>query len=285
MIPAAFDYTRATSIDDALAIMAGNDGAKVIAGGQSILPALKLRLTEVDRLIDIGSLEELLGISVVGTAVRIGSATTYRDLLDSEQLQTSHPLIGEVTGHIADVQVRNRGTIGGGLAHADPSSDMPAAMLALNATFVLQSRSGTRNVAAREFFEGPFTTAMRSGELLVAIELPPLPSGAGTAYASFEQAASGYPMAGAAAVVAVSNGKVSHADLAFTGIADMPFLAAAAKDLVGTNGDADAIDKVAARCVDGVDANEDIHASAEYRLHLGVVAAKRAFAAAIERAG
>ena len=216
--------------------------------------------------------------------VRIGAATTYRELLASEALRDAVPLLAEVTENIGDMQVRNLGTIGGALAHADPSADMPAAMLALDARFHLQSARATRTVAAREFFRGPFETAMESDELLVAIELRPLSDFTGSAYVTFEQAASGYALVGAAAVVTHSPARgVTAASLAFTGLADAPFLAAVSS-LVGTPGDAPSVARAAADAVRGVQANADIHADAAYRLQLAQVAARRALTSAIARA-
>ncbi|PYO72694.1 MAG: carbon monoxide dehydrogenase, partial [Gemmatimonadetes bacterium] len=212
------------------------------------------------------------------------AATTYRELLESKELKAGYPLIAEVTEHIGDLQVRNLGTIGGGLVHADPAADMPPVMLVLDATFALQSKGGKRTVAARKFFKGPFTTALKPNELLTEIQLPAPPKGAGMAYASFEQAASGYALAGAAALVAVAKGMITRADLAFTGLADTPFLAPAAAKLVGTQGDRALIAQVATLSVAGVEANDDIHAGPEYRKHLATVAARRALTEALARA-
>ncbi|HYK82306.1 MAG TPA: xanthine dehydrogenase family protein subunit M [Gemmatimonadales bacterium] len=279
MIPAAFDYVRAKTLNDALKALGKN--AKVIAGGHSLLPLMRFRLAQPDLLIDIGYVPQLKGIKRAGGGLRIGATTTYRELLESQDVRALYPLIAEVTEHIGDLQVRNAGTIGGGLAHADPAADMPPVMLVLDATFVLQSKTAKRSVAARKFFKGPFATALKPTELLTEIQLPAPPAGAGTAYASFDQAASGYALAGAAALVARAQGKIVRADLAFTGLADTPFLAAAATKLVGTTGDAGPISEVAAAAVAGVEANEDIHASAEYRRHLAEVAARRALAKAV----
>ena len=196
MIPTSFDYVRARNLNDALKAMGKN--SKVIAGGHSLLPLLRFRLAQPDRLIDIGQLPQLKGIKKAGGGLKIGAATTYRELLESKDVKALYPLIAEVTEHIGDLQVRNAGTIGGGLAHADPAADMPPVMLVLDATFALQSKGGKRSVPARKFFKGPFTTALKPNELLVEIQLPAPPKGAGTAYASFEQGASGYALAGAA---------------------------------------------------------------------------------------
>ena len=282
MIPAAFDYVRAKSVAEALKAV-GKD-SKFIAGGHSLLPLLKLRLAQPGRLIDIGHLSQLKGIKAAGSGLRIGAGTTYRELLESKLLRDRYPLIAEVTERIGDLQVRNVGTIGGGLAHADPAADMPPVMLVLDATFVLQSKGGKRSVPARKFFRGPFATALKPNELLAEIQLPAPPRGGGTAYVSFDQAASGYALVGAAALVAVAKTKISRADLAFTGLADTPFLAKTAR-LVGTARDqaGDVIAQVAEAALVGVEANEDIHASAEYRTHLASLAARRALTEALAR--
>jgi len=285
MIPTSFEYVRAKNLKDALKAVGKN--TKVIAGGHSLLPLLRFRLAQPETLVDIGRLRELKGIKRTGGGVKIGAATTYRELLESTELKALYPLIGEVTEHIGDLQVRNAGTIGGGLAHADPAADMPPVMLVLDATFVLQSKGGKRAVAARKFFKGPFATALKPNELLTEIQLPAPPKGAGTggAYASFEQAASGYALVGAAALITVAKGMITRADLTFTGLADTPFLAPAAAKLVGTQGQAELIAQVAAASVAGVEANDDIHATAAYRTHLAVVAARRALTQALARAG
>ncbi len=282
MIPSAFEYVRAKSVKDALKALGKN--TKVIAGGHSLLPLLKFRLAEPGTLVDIGHLPQLKGIKRSGGGVAIGAATTYRELLESKELKALCPLIAEVTEHIGDLQVRNAGTIGGGLAHADPAADMPPVMLVLDATFVLQSKTAKRRVPARKFFKGPFATVLKPVELLTEIQLPAAPKGAGWAYASFDQAASGYALVGAAALVTVAKGMVTRADLAFTGLADTPFLAPQAATLIGTVGAASLVRETAAAAVAGVEANDDIHASAEYRLHLASVAARRALTQALARA-
>jgi carbon-monoxide dehydrogenase medium subunit len=281
MIPTSFDYVRAKNLNDALKALKKN--VKVIAGGHSLLPLLRFRLAQPDTLVDIGQLPQLKGIKKAGGGLKIGAATTYRELLESKDVKALYPLIAEVTEHIGDLQVRNAGTIGGGLAHADPAADMPPVMLVLDATFVLQSRGGKRSVPARKFLKGPFATALKPTELLTEIRLPVPPKGAGTAYVSFDQAASGYALVGAAALITVAR-VITRADLAFTGLADTPFLAAAAAKLVGTAGEATLIEQVAEAAVAGVAANDDIHASADYRLHLAKVAARRALAQALARA-
>ncbi|OGN82401.1 MAG: hypothetical protein A2X23_07970 [Chloroflexi bacterium GWC2_73_18] len=283
MIPAAFDYAKASSVDEALDLLAA-DGSRALAGGHSILPLLKLRLAHADRLVDIGGLAELKGVAAHDGGLRIGALTTYRELLDSALVSQGYPLLAEATDRIADLQVRNRGTVGGGVAHADPASDMAGILLALDAAFVLRSRGGTRTVASRDFFRGAFTTALAPGELLTEIVLPPLPAGAGTAYAVQEQAASGYPIAGVAAVVRRSAGGCDHVAVGVNGVADAAYRAAATEaTLRGTAGDAAAIAAAAARVAEGVRVQGDIHAPAEYRAHLVSVMAGRALERAIAR--
>jgi aerobic carbon-monoxide dehydrogenase medium subunit len=285
MIPTSFDYVRAESLRDALKELAAGDGTKVIAGGHSLLPIMKFRLAQPPRLVDISRLEELKGVEEKGRGVRIGAGTTYRQLLDSELLRDRFPLVTEATETIGDLQVRNRGTIGGGLAHADPVSDMPAVMLALDATFNLRSKRGKRSVKAREFFQGAFSTVLAEDELLTEITIPPLPGGAGSCYLSQDHPASGYAIAAAAAVVALKSNKVSHAVVALTGVGEMAFLVKSAEGLVGSDGGPGAISAAATGATAGVEVNGDVHAPAEYRRHLAQVITRRALETALERVG
>jgi carbon-monoxide dehydrogenase medium subunit len=282
MIPAAFEYTRARTLAEALKAI-GSKGTKALAGGQTLIPLLRFRLTQTRRVIDIAGLPQLKGIARSPKGLRIGAGTTYRELLDSALVRREAPLIAEVTEDIGDRQVRNVATIGGALAHADPASDMPAVLLALDASFTLQSSRGKREVPARKFFLSAFTTALKRNELLTQITVPAL-KGAGSAYASFEQPASHYALVGAAARVTKQKGSVSSATLAFTGLSDHAFLCDAAQPLVGTPGDARTIGKVAEAAIQGVEPNDDIHAPAEYRLHLAQVMARRALEQALSRA-
>ncbi len=283
MIPASFDYVRAASLRDALTVLASGDGAKVIAGGHSLLPMMRFRLAQPGRLVDVGGIEELRGVSEHRRGARIGATTTYRDILASDLLRERFPIIGECTENIGDLQVRNRGTIGGSLAHADPNSDIPAVMLVLDATFNLRSKRGRRSVAAREFFQGPFATALAADELLIDITLPALPKGAGTSYSTIDQPASGYALAGAAAVIARTRKTVSHASVAFTGVTDISRLITI-DQLVGSKGEPEVIGRVAAAAIEGIEVNGDIHAPAVYRRHLATVVVRRAIEKALERA-
>ncbi len=287
MIPAAFDYQRPATLAEALQLLAaGDDGTRVISGGQSLLPLLKLRLATVDRLVDIGRLRELQGIRPGSDGgVVMGAAVTYREVLESSLVAERSPLLIEVIEDIGDVQVRNRGTLGGSVAHADPSSDIPAATMALDASFVIRSATSQREVPASSFFHGAFATDLAPGELLVGLRFPVMPDGVGTAYRQIMQPASGYSMVGVAAVVGLLEGQVNHVRVGITGVADIAFRAAAVEEaLLGTEGDTDALVAAAAHAVDGQEVNGDIHADAEYRTAMARVITRRALEAAIERA-
>jgi aerobic carbon-monoxide dehydrogenase medium subunit len=284
MIPVSFDYVRAESLKDALKALSLGDGTKAIAGGHSLLPIMKFRLSQPPKLVDISRLEELKGVEEKGRGARIGAGTTYRELLESELLQQRFPLLTEATETIGDLQVRNRGTIGGSLAHADPVSDMPAVMLALDASFVLRSRKEKRSVRAKDFFQGAFTTALAEDELLTEIILPPLPAGAGSCYLSQDHPASGYAIAAAAAVVARRRNAVSYAVVALTGVGDMAYLVKSMEALIGTHGEETDLVRAAAGATSGIEVNGDIQAPAEYRRHLATVITRRALEVALERA-
>ena len=283
MIPAGFEYVRAKTLAQALAAASTKD-TKLLAGGQTLIPLLRFRFTSPRRLVDIGGVAQLKGIKATARGLRIGALVTYREILDSALVQKHAPLVAEVTENIGDRQVRNLGTIGGSVAHADPASDMPAVLVALGASIMVRSQRGARTIAAAAFFTGAFTSALKKGELVTDIVVPPLPKGAGTAYVSIEQMASGYPLVAAAAIVARTKGSVSHAALAFTGLADHAFAAASASQLLGTQGTKQDVVNVAEAAAGGVEPNADIHASGDYRLHLAKVTAERALTQALERA-
>jgi carbon-monoxide dehydrogenase medium subunit len=283
MIPAAFGYTRAGSVEQALQALSA-PGAKAIAGGQSLLPLMKLRLASPETLVDIGRLPELRGIERLDDGrLSIGALTTYAELMDSPAIH--YGVLRDALPTIGDVQVRNRGTVGGSVAHADPASDLPAALLALDAELVLQSAGGTRTVKADGFFEGPFQTALGADELLTRVILPGARDNAGSAYVSLEVPASGYAMVGVAAVLIVGAGDVIEwAGIGVTGVSDHPYRAIEAEQaLVGSTGAADAIAAAGDAAVGGRAVNADIHASAEYRAAMTAVTTRRAIAAALAR--
>ena len=286
MIPAAFEYTRPTSLDEAIKLLAaGNGGAKIIAGGQSLLPILKLRLASPERLIDIGRLAELKGVRKLPDGrLAVGAMTTYTELMDSPAKH--YGLIQDAVPRIADVQVRNRGTIGGSIAHADPASDLPACFLALDAEIVARSPSGERTIDSIAFFQGAFATALNPDDVLTEIRLPAPRDDAGSAYAALLQPASGYAIAGVAAVVVRGgpNGPIVFSTVAITGIADIAYRATAVEEaLTGTDGSADAIAAAAAHATDGVEVLGDIHADAAYRTAMAAVYTRRAIEAALAR--
>jgi aerobic carbon-monoxide dehydrogenase medium subunit len=279
MIPAAFEYTRAGSVADAVAAVGG--GAKVIAGGQSLLPLLKLRLAAADKLVDIGRIAELKGFrSTPDGGVEIGALTTYAEW----QAATTFPGIAEAIDRIADVQVRNRGTIGGAIAHADPASDATAIALAFEGQAVLRGPGGERVVPLDAFFTGPFETGIQPDEILVAIRRGPVREDARFSYQKLPQPASGYPIVGIAAVIASSGGSISYARIGVTGVHEHAYRAHATEEaLEGSDGSGAAIEAAAKLVTDDVDVNSDIHADAEYRAAMAVVYTRRAIEAALGR--
>jgi carbon-monoxide dehydrogenase medium subunit len=284
MIPAAFEYIRPASLEEALQA-AGRPGTKFIAGGQSLLPLMKLRLARPERLVDIGRLAELRGVrSLPDGRLAIGALTTYTALMDSPAGQ--YGLLRDALPDIGDVQVRNRGTVGGAVAHCDPASDLPACLLALDAEIVAVSSRGERTIAIDGAFVGAFTTTMEEDELLTEIRIGAPRDDAGSAYLSLTQPASGYSMVGVAAVVMRSGdgGSITDSRIALTGVAEAPYRARAVEAaLTGSNGSAEAIAAAAAHATDGVSVNADIHADAAYRTAMAAVYTRRAIEAALDR--
>ena len=286
MIPAAFTYDRPATLDEALGLLSGRADVKVLAGGQSLLPLLKLRLASASSLIDIGRIRELHGIrSTADGGIAIGALTTYREL-EGSAVARAHRVLAEALPRIADIQVRNRGTIGGSVAHADPASDLPAVLLALGATFVVRSKSGERRFAATEFFQGAFQTALADGELLTEIVIGPSPAGSGSAYRKLSQPASGYSIVGVAAVIGRAGGAIASAGIAITGVGDVAYRASAVEAaLIGSDGSAAAIAAAAAHATDGQTVAADIHADSAYRGQMATVYVRRAIEGALEAPG
>jgi len=283
-IPSPFTYTRPGTVDEALRILSRDDAAKVIAGGQSLLPLLKLRLGAAETLVDIGRLGELKGITELDDGrLSVGALTTYAELIDSPAIHLG--VLQDALPTIGDVQVRNLGTVGGAVAHADPVSDLPAALLALNAEVVLQSASGTRTVPVDGFFEGPFQTVARHDEMLTRVLLPAPRGDAGSAYVSLEQPASGYSLVGVAAVlIATPGGLIEYAGVGVTGVSEHPYRASEVEAaLVGTTAAPDVVAAAAEHALSGRPVNSDIHANASYRAAMAVVYTRRAIAAALVR--
>jgi aerobic carbon-monoxide dehydrogenase medium subunit len=284
VIPAAFGYQRPASIEEALKIIGSDPGAKLLAGGQSLLPLLKLRLGSAETLVDIGRLPGLKGVRKLDDGrIAIGALTTYADLLESPVRE--YGLFRDALPHIGDLQVRNRGTVGGSVAHADPASDLPACLLALDAELVIRSATGERTTGVDGFFEGPFTTALQPGEIVTEIRLPGPRDDAGSAYVTLEQPASGYAMVGVAVVV-FANDKdgIATANVALTGVGDHPYRASAVESaLAGSDGSKASIAAAAAHATDGVEVNSDIHADREYRTAMAAVYTRRAIESALAR--
>jgi carbon-monoxide dehydrogenase medium subunit len=287
MFAASFDYYRAGAVREALALMQQHPGAKLLAGGHSLIPLLKLRLTAPTALIDIGRIPELKGISSSGGTIRIGALTTHAELAASPALRAESPMLSEAAGQIGDAQVRNCGTIGGNVAHADPASDLPTVLVALDARFVVAGQKGERTIPAADFFRGMMTTALDASEILSAIEIPARKAGQGMAYVKFPHPASRYAVLGAAAVVTVKNGTCDAARVAIGGLVPVPArLGDVEAAVAGTRPSADVVSKAAAaslRHLSG-DLLGDVFASAEYRKAMAPVYVKRALAAAFERA-
>jgi aerobic carbon-monoxide dehydrogenase medium subunit len=282
MIPAGFAYSRPATLDEALKEV--GDGSKVIAGGHSILPLLKLRLAAVDKLVDIARVPGLKGVHQLADGrLAVGAMTTYRELLESPARE--YGLLRDALPLIGDLQVRNRGTVGGSLAHADPASDLPACMLALDAEIVVRSAKGERTIRAADFFEGAFTTAIAADEIMTEVRLPGPRDDAGSAYRKLKQLASGYAIVGVAAVVVRgSDRKIAEARIGITGVGDVAYRATAVeKALVASDGSAKAIAAAAAHATDGRTVNGDIHADTEYRTAMAAVYTRRAIEGALAR--
>jgi carbon-monoxide dehydrogenase medium subunit len=283
VIPAAFSYTRPASLGEALdQLAAGAGSAKVLAGGQSLLPLLRLRLARAEALVDIGAIAELRTIrDLPDGAIAIGALATYTEVLGSTLATGRVPLLALTIPGIGDVQVRNRGTLGGSIAHADPASDIPAVALALDARIVVRSKRGERVIAAGDFFQGAFATALADDELLTEIRIPAQPAGAGMAFRRLEQKASGYSIVGVAAIVGRTAGSVTTARIGITGVGEVAYRAKAVEAaLIGTSGDSAAIASAAGHAADGVTVVADIHADAGYRAAMTVVLTRRAIEAA-----
>jgi carbon-monoxide dehydrogenase medium subunit len=279
MIPAPFDYARPASLEEALDLVAGGDPSiRVLAGGQSLIPLMKLRLARPQRLIDVGRIDGLRGIrEMPGGGLAIGALTSWAALLVDPRV-TAHGALADALPTIGDVQVRNRGTIGGALAHADPASDIAAPALALGFEVVARSAArGERIVPLTELFAGPFMTTLAPDEILTEVRIPAPGAGTASAYRALPQPASGYPIAGVAVVVGAGTARVG-----VTGVGEQPYRAASVEQALLAGG---SIDDAVATITTGQRVNADIHADREYRAAMAVVMARRAYAAASARHG
>ena len=279
MISQQFDYSAPKSLAEALSLIA--DGGKALSGGMSLIPMMKLRLAAPERLVDLARLQELSYIREQAGALHIGATTTHYEVESSNVVRAKCPLLAETASFIGDVQVRNLGTIGGSVAHADPSADYPAALQALEAKIVLKSASAERTVSADDFFVDTFTTALEPGEIVSEVVVPNDAVGGGTSYQKLVQPASGFAIVGAAARVRRSDGEITMARIGVTGLSNRAYRATATEKALESGSEAQA---AAALVAQGVDANSDLFASAEFRTHLASVYAARAIQAAIGRA-
>lgn len=287
MFPAKFGYIPAHSVEEALQLLSKHgEDAKLLAGGHSLIPAMKLRLASPRYLIDLGPILGLRGVRVDGTTLAIGALTVHADILSSELARKHLPGLVDAASVIGDVQVRNRGTIGGSVAHADPAADFPVILRALNASFLLQSLIGSRTVAADEFFLDFFTTALASNEMLTEIRVPLPPSNSGTAYTKLAHPASGYVVVSAGALIERhQSGSCASARVAMGGLGSGPIRAVATEiELQGKALTSHVVAAAAAKAADQTDPDGDSYASADYKRHMAGVLARRAIESAAERA-
>lgn len=282
MIPAAFDYEAPGSVEEALQVLAsaGDREVKVLAGGQSLLPVLRLRLAAPELLVDLGRIAELRGVRDDGDAIVIGAMTTHDDVTREPLIRQHALLLSHAAQTVADPQVRHRGTFGGSLVHADPAGDMPAPALALGAEFVIAGPSGRRTVAAADFFQDLFTTAVGEGELLVEVRVPKH-TGWGAHYEKFSLVAQSWSIVAVAAAVRTDGGTIAEAKVALTNMGLVPVRAAGVEQaLVGQPATAEAIVAAAARAAEGTSPMSDANADEDYRRHLATVLTGRAVKAA-----
>ena len=282
MIPAPFAYARPTTVEEALqAVADGGEDVKIMAGGQSLIPVMRLRLAAPETVVDLSKVAELRGVRDEGDAIVIGAMTTHAEVVTDPLVREFAPLVAEATETVADRQVRHRGTFGGALAHADPAGDLPAVALALDAEFVVAGPGGRRTVPATEFFVDYLTTAMAEGEILVEVRLPKLAGEWGMRYEKFQRVAQAWSIVAVAAAVRRENGHIAEARIGLTNMGPTPLRATAAESaLAGAEASAEAIAAAAAHAAEGTSPSSDLNAAADYREHLAQVLTRRAGAKA-----
>jgi len=279
MIPATFGYTRASTIDDAVAALASSDDAKVLGGGQSLLPVLRLRLNAPELVVDCSGIDEIKSIDGSGDRVVIGSGATHHAVMNDPAVTSSVPLLAQATATVADPQIRHRGTVGGALAHADPRADQPPVALALDAEFTIAGPGGRRTVPAAEFFVGPFETAVGEDELLVSASFPKY-DGWGSHYEKFNRTAQAWSIVGVGAAIRMDSGSIAEARIGLANVGGTPMRATATEQaLVGASSMAE-IEAACAQAADGLEPFADEDADVEFRKHLVTVLTKRAVATA-----
>jgi carbon-monoxide dehydrogenase medium subunit len=275
----AFAYARATSVSNALELLAAHgDGAKVLSGGQSLMPAMNLRLISPELLIDIGDIAELRGIAVTGGVIRIGALTRHAELARSPEIATHAPLLCQAIAHVAHPAIRNRGTLGGSLAHADPASELPACVVALTATIIVRGRAGERRIAAEEFFTGIYETALSPEELLIAVELPVARKNARHFFHEFARRRGDYAIVGMATKAIVEQGAFADLRIALFAAGDRPILVKAAKLLVGATLTPATLSDASIALGEELNPPDDQQASAAMRRHLAKVLLARCVA-------
>ncbi|MFP5254080.1 MAG: FAD binding domain-containing protein [Actinomycetes bacterium] len=281
MIPAKFEYVAPTTVEEALSLLSQHgDDAKIIAGGQSLLPVLRMRLNAPELVIDLGKIEALKGVRDDGDAIVIGAMTTHHDVQHDPLVEEHALLISRAEAEVADPQVRHRGTFGGALAHADPAGDLGAPALALDAEMVVAGQGGTRTIAAADFFVDLFTTAMEENEILTEVRIPKR-SGWGAHYEKFVRVAHQWPIVAVAAAVKVDGGTISEARVGLTNMGSTPLRARAVEEaLVGQQATEDAVRQAAAAAAEGTSPPSDLNGDADYRRHLATVLTRRAVLAA-----
>lgn len=285
VITSGFDYYAPHTLNEAIGLLSRlGDEAKILAGGHSLLPMMKLRLAEPAHLIDLANISELRGIQIQGDVVRIGAMTTENELITSALIHEKLPLLTEAARQIADPQVRNRGTIGGDIAHADPANDQPTIAMALDATLVLQGSQGIRRVQATDFFHGPYMTAMQADELLVSLEIPMLAPGTGCAYKKLKRKTGDWATAAAAVVLRRSGDIVTQVRIALTNVASTPLRATAAEQLlVGKPLSADGINKAVLLVREICQPEPDLRGDVEYKTAMAGEMTRRAISLAAAR--
>ncbi len=281
----AFAYARATSLGNALELLAAHgDKAKVLSGGQSLMPAMNLRLISPELIVDIGEISELRGIALKGEVISIGALTRHADLLKSPEIAAHTPLLTKAVAHVAHPAIRNRGTIAGSLAHADPASELPACMLALGATIIARGQAGERRIPAKDFFRGIFETALSADELLVAVELPVTRKNATHFFNEFARRHGDYAIAGLAADAIVKDGAFTDLDMAFFAIGDRPILSNAGRKLVNAAITPALMADVSVALDEELDPHDDQQATGSMRRHLAKVLLVRCVSALLGRA-
>jgi aerobic carbon-monoxide dehydrogenase medium subunit len=284
MKASAFSYARATSLANALELLvAYGANAKVLAGGQSLMPAMNLRLISPELIVDIGEISELRGIAVRGGVLSVGALTRHVDLLRSPEIAAYAPLLTEAVAHVAHPAIRNRGTLGGSLAHADPAAELPASMVALNATIVVRGQARERRIAARDFFSGIYETALSAQELLIGVELPIAQKSSAHFFHEFARRHGDYAIAGLAAQAIVRGGLFTDLRAAFFAVGDRPILAKAATKLINVGVTPAVLAEASATLAAELDPQEDQQASAAMRRHLAKVLLARCVSALLGR--